>query len=342
MSLPTETPADVGDTRRLPVDLAICLGLAVGCWHVVTSVPSSSTLRPLAAVALLLFVPGYSISAVLFPTVSIPSSEERRGEGRLRGISIAERFALAVGLSITVLPVVVVALGLVSVPLTAASIGTTVTSLTVVAVLLGTWRRLRQPAADRFAIRPRRWLGHLTDTPADRRTAMSTVVLVAAIGLAGGVFAYAIVSPTTGSSYSEVALYGETEDGDRAIGAVPEAVEPETEIPVSIEVTNREGTSKRYTVVVQQRPVTDGTVGESVEVTRMHYDLDSGERDRTPASVTPIVGLDETVRVVALVYESDEADVPADPTIQNADDYVYFHTHVTDDPDDDDTIVVDG
>jgi len=338
----TETPGSgVSLARRYPIDLLACTAVVICCWYVVTTVPAGHRLRMIVSLPLLTVLPGYALGAVLFPTTARPVGETTAGHGQSRGITTAERFGLALGLSIVVVALTVLALGIRQGPITTVPTTTAIATITGLCALVGMWRRFRVPVSDRFALRPHYWVGQLLDGRDDTHATASALVLVVAIALAGGALTYAIVTPVAGGTYTEIALYGEDENGSTEIGAVPEAVEPESSIPITIELSNEHRQAHDYTVVVQEQIVTSGAPTNQSEITRLQYDVGAGERERQATTLVPSVGLDETVRVVALLYETDDGTVPATPTMDNADDYVYFHTHVTDDPDGDDTIVVD-
>lgn len=319
----------------------LCIGLVGCCWVVATSVPVGGRIRMLGALPLLTVLPGYALGAVLFPGTAKPVGETGTSHGRSRGLATAERIALSLGLSIVVVVLTILVLGTRPGPVESDPTTTAIATVTGGTALIGVWRRMRIPVAQRFALRPHRWIGQLVDDGKRVHATASVLVLVAAIVLAGGALTYAIVTPAAGGTYTEIALYGEDDNGSTEIGAVPEAVEPDSSIPITIELSNEHHRGQEYTVVVQEQTVTSGEPTSRTEVTRLQYNIDPGERQRRATTAVPSVGLDETVRVVALLYETNDGTVPTTPTMDNADDYVYFHTHVTDDPDGDDTIVVD-
>ncbi|WP_049906987.1 DUF1616 domain-containing protein [Halovivax asiaticus] len=341
MSSHTETPGSgVSLGRRYPIDLLACTGLVICCWYAVTTLPAGSRLRMIVSLPLLTVLPGYALGAVLFPAAARQVGETGTGRGRSRGITTAERLGLALGLSIVVVAITILGLGIRPGPITTVPTTTAIATITAVSAIVGMWRRFRVPVSKRFTLRPDYWTGQLLDSGDSRYVTASVLVLVAAVALAGGALTYAIVTPVAGGSYTEIALYGEDENGSAEIGAVPEAVEPDSSIPITIELSNEHRQAQEYTVVVQEQTVTTGEPTNRTEVSRLQYDVGAGERERRTTTLVPGVGLDETVRVVALLYETDDGTVPTTPSMENADDYVYFHTHVTDDPDGDDTIVV--
>lgn len=341
MSSQTETASGIGVVRRYPLDLAACTGLAAICWYAVRSLPAGSRLRIAFALPLLCLLPGFAVVATLFPGAA---NRTRSGGGRgtrAGGITILERFALSFALSLATLPMIVLVLGVTSAGLEADLAATAVAAVAIGGAQVGVWRRWQLPVAERFVARPGRWLAGLTPDSTDARATVSVVVLLATICLAGGLLGFALATPTSGAEYSQLALYGEDENGSQTIGAVPNGIEPEGEIPLAIEVTNEHREHRNYTVVIQEQNVTDGTVTERRTLERIEYELDAGGSARGEATISPEAELGETVRIVALMYDTDRGAVPANPTTDNADDYVYFHTTVTEDPDDDGSIVVD-
>lgn len=341
MSSQTETASGIGVVRRYPLDLAVCTGLAAICWYAVRSLPAGSRLRIAFALPLLCLLPGFAVVATLFPG-SADRGRTQGGRGaRAGGITILERFALSFALSLATLPVIVLVLGITSAGLAANPATTAVAVVAIVGSQVGVWRRWQVPEAERFVARPGRWLAGLTPDSTDTRATASVVFLLVSVCLAGGILGFALATPTSGAEYSQLALYGEDENGTQTIGAVPDAIEPEGEIPLAIEVTNEHREHRNYTVVIQEQNVTDGTVSDRRTLERIEYELDAGASVREETTISPGAELGETVRIVALMYDTDRGAVPERPTRDNADDYVYFHTTITEDPDDDGSIVVD-
>lgn len=342
MSSRTETASGIGIVRRYPLDLAGCTGLAAVCWYVVQSLPAGSRLRIAFALPLLCFLPGFAVGATLFPGSAERIRSEQGRPSRVGGISILERFALAFALSLVVLPGIVLCLGATSLELAPATATTAIAGFTVASAQVAAWRRWQLPTTERFVARPGRWLAGLTADSDDARATVSVVVLLATICLAGGLLGFAIATPTAGAEYSELALYGEDENGTQTVGAVPSGIEPGGEIPLAVEITNEHREHRNYTVVLQEQNVTDGTVTDRRTVEHIEYELGAGGSARGESTVIPDAALGETVRIVALMYDTDRGAVPESPTMDSADDYVYFHTTITEDPDDDGTIVVDN
>ncbi|CAD7776854.1 hypothetical protein FHEFKHOI_02017 [Candidatus Methanoperedenaceae archaeon GB50] len=83
--------------KRLPEDLALVILFTLSCIPFVLIPPLNETpIRMLLGLPLVLFLPGYSLIAVLFP---------RRDD-----LSVIERIALSFGLSIAVVPLLGLAL----------------------------------------------------------------------------------------------------------------------------------------------------------------------------------------------------------------------------------------
>ncbi|WP_254862671.1 DUF1616 domain-containing protein [Halovivax gelatinilyticus] len=340
MSSETTHRSWLGVVRSYPGDLLACTAITVGCWYAVTSLPPGSRLRIAATVPLLLALPGYAVVSILFPGAAQRRPTQRETPRQARGIDLAERLGLSFGISIALLPVVSTLIVLVGFDLSATSATTAIGGLTVVAAQAGAWRRSRVPIADRFVLSPVDQFRRLTGEDARYATATAGV-LVGAVVLSVGVLLFAIASPPAAASYTEIALYGEDSDGEYEIGAIPAAIEPNGSVSVGVEVTNNHDETRPYTAVIQQQTVDDGEVIDRTESTRLEYQVDPSSSSIEDATIAPQAPLDEPVRIVVLLYETDDGVVPDEPTLDNADQSLYFWITLTEDPDDDGTIVVD-
>lgn len=344
MSSPTETGRRFEIVRRYPADLAAVSLTALVCYYAVTTLSPGSTLRVGAAIPLLFFLPGFALVSIFFPATERSAPPGTGGPDRPRGVDSVERLGLSFAVSIAILPVIAIIFGItagvVDVGLERTPAAAALAGLTVVAAQLGVVRRLRLPPEERFVARPFAWIDRLGYDGRANVASLSTVLLIAAVCVAAGALVFALASPLAGAEYTQLALYGEDEDGEYVAGELPEAVEPDAEIPMALEVANNEGEERNYTVVIQQQRVDDGTVQDRTELDRIEYRLDDGEIEREELTIQPTAEDNETVRIVALLYDADAGDVPATPGMDDADHDVYFWTHVTEDPDDDGDIVV--
>jgi len=314
-----------GFVRRYPFDLAAVSMSAVAVYLLVVRFGAESELRLFATVPLVLFLPGYALVSVLFPTAkrSANNAAATTAEARPRGIDTTERMGLAFVLSLAIIPVIVLVLPVTNWGLAAQPIAAALALVTVVLAQIGVVRRVRTPEAERFTVSPLARLGRI------RRTGitMSSVVLVLAIGAAVGALLIGALFPVAAGGYTELGLYSENEDGELVAGELPSEVSPGTSIPVTIEIENHERHQQDYTVVVQQQTLEDDDVVERSELQRLNTTVADGGSERSERSVTPTVGANETVRISVLLYHEEP---PATPTNENAAEETHFWVNVTD------------
>ena len=335
MSSETETRRRAQRVRSYPVDLAIVSVAAVVGYYLVTAAPSESFVRFVAGMFLLFVLPGFAMVSILFPASKRPARPERGDSTRAAGIDSVERLGLSLGLSLVIVPVVVMALAVTEYGLTTGSTTAALAGVTVVAAQLGAIRRLRLPSDERFSVAPSVVLRRLGVGESGASATVSSVILLVAIAFAGGALLFSMASPISGAEYTELGIYTE-EDGELVAGEFPAEIGAGDEIPASIVVENNEGETTNYTVVVQQQRLEDGAVVDRTELDRTSYEVADGERTVDNRSITPVPDGNETVRIAIMLYETDETDVPAQPTRATADEDVYFWTTVLDAPDIDD------
>lgn len=325
MSLREATTTRLESVFRYPADLAVTSGVALLAYYLVTTLETGSGLRVLAALPLVLFLPGYALVSVLFPTRGRVVAAD---EGARRGVDVAERVGLALAVSIALVPVVVIALSL-SVGLTPETTAGAFAGLAVSLAQVGVVRRLRVPHTDRFSLSSIRIFDRTGET--GTLATASTLVLVVAIVVAGTAFAFAFVSPSAAGGFTQLGLYTE-DDGELVAGGFPDDVEPGESIPVVVDVENQEGEDRTYTAVVQQQILEDDEVVERTTLEAFTLEVEDGESVATEREITPTVEA-EDVRVVVLLYEDD---VPSEPTRETADEDAFFWVDVDEDTEEDD------
>ncbi|MDF9746001.1 DUF1616 domain-containing protein [Natrinema salsiterrestre] len=327
MSHRRNTWMGLGLVRRYPIDLAAVSIGAVLAYLIVTSVGRESGLRLFVTFPLTLFLPGYALVSALFPASARDPAETptTTAEGRPRGIDVTERVGLGFVLSLAIVPLVVILLPVAGVGLTATSIVTVLSVGTVVVAQVGVVRRLRTPDGVRFSVSPGVALGRLVGDD-DALATASTVFLVLAIGGAISALFVAVLFPVSAGGFSELALYGENEDGEVVAGELPSEIEAGESIPLTIEIENQEGTDREYTVVVQEQFLEDGTVVERTELRRIDATVSDGATGTGERSVTPTAEPGDTVRISVLLYDGAP---PTSPTNENAVEETHFWVTVT-------------
>lgn len=331
MSIRTYTTRPFVALRQYPFDLAVVSLAAIGAYAIVVTASSGSPLRLAVTLPLALFLPGYALTAVLFPGTE--SGREVASSSRWRGIDVVERLAISFALSLAIVPLAVLVLPATGLGLGPDPLAATLGAVTVVAAQLGVVRRLRLPRADRFVVSPVAALERRRE--AGQTVTLSTVVLGGAIVLAVGALLFGLLAPTSAGGYSELGLYTDDENGDLVAGDLPDELAPGETAAVTVSLENQEGAHTEYTVVVQQQVLADGEVTDRTELDRLEASVPDGETvtAETAVAPTPDVELDEPVRIAFLLYDGEP---PADPTADDAVVDTYFWTTVTEDALEDD------
>ncbi|WP_336003528.1 DUF1616 domain-containing protein [Halorientalis halophila] len=304
--------------------------------------PEAIAIRTLLGIPLVLFLPGYSLLAALFPRrgtagavdgiVSVSDADRSSLVWRqVRSvqssrIDLPTRLALSFGLSLTLVPILVVAMSVVGIGTSLVSILTVLTLVSLGGVALGARRRRRVPASERFSPRLQ---GLVPWSPSGRFHAQTTVEvalnvgLVVAVLLATTALGLGLTVPNTDSRYTEVSLLTGNESAER-LGDYPRNLTVGETSELVLAVKNHEQRTQNYSVVVQlQRVSTDGNttdVHERQTVTRFGERVESGSEWRAPHEFTPQLA-GEDLRLTYLVYRGEP---PEGPTTDSA----YRHLHV--------------
>lgn len=317
--------------RRVPVDLTLAAGYLILADLILTAFPPSSTaLRAAISAPLLTFLPGYALVSALYPARAGRDAEFRSvatNGGSINGrVDLVERVALAFGISLAVVPLIVFAITLAGFEITALSVLGGLTLFAAVGIAVAAVRRFRLSPDRRFNLPLRRWSGALhqgvfgndSTGAAVVNVALALSVLVAFAALGG-----AIVTPADGQSSSSMTLLTENESGDLVTEGYPSEFTAGEERDMTVRVTNDEGERTTYTVVVvvQRVDVDDGeaTVLEQQEVTRFQNTVEPGERWTERHAVAPEM-LGDDLRLQYQLYRG----TPEDTSSANA----YRTTHV--------------
>ena len=184
------------DSKK-PTDLIIMALVTVLCIiFVLTPGLNRTFIRTILGLLLILFVPGYSLIAALFP---------RKDD--LDGI---ERAALSFGLSVAVTPLIGLALNYTSWGIRLTPILISLSAFTIIMVLLAFLRRMRLPSDERFSVP----FGSFTreikkDFKGESRTSkILSVVLIITIVLAIATTAYIVIKPKQGEKFTEFYILG--------------------------------------------------------------------------------------------------------------------------------------
>jgi len=291
------------------LDVGIVLGaLAVAVILRFSPLSVSGVVQTWIVLPLLLVLPGYAFTTAVFPG------------NKSDGIDNLERAVLSFGLSMVWLPILLL---LAPTPdgLTGPLVMTTTSIGTVVFLAIGTVRRLRLPAHERYAptfSSPQSRLFPVAESPGGLDAMLSIVLVVSALLAVGGL-GYAVAVPETDTPYTSVSLL--TENGSESVaGDYPSQLSPGESAQLTLAVDNREHATANYTVLVTFDQVNEaGTVVERTRVRRFEETVPAGQEWTKTHTVRPPPG--DRTRLTYLVYRGEP---PATPTIESAYRSVYL------------------
>lgn len=252
----------VRSIRRIPLDIAIVVfGVILTNITVLLPFVGDTPLRIVFGLVFVLFLPGYTFVAALFPERPTSSSVNMTDTGETyedhtcpdRGIGNAERGILSFSISIALNFFIGIVLnftpwGLRLVPILA---GISVTTVLLAAV--ATVRRWSVPSKRRFRVQYKRWLRNTQSAlvhPSARSDAVLNVVLIISVIVATGMFMYAAMAPLNTGEFSEFYLLGEDETGDpEMIDSPINSTDARENVIIGIE--NHEHQTLDYTVVIE-------------------------------------------------------------------------------------------
>lgn len=328
MNRPTRSVNRTTNGHWFPTDLVV-VGAFVAATYATLSLQAGAFLRVVAGFAMVCFLPGYVTTAVLFPW-RYHESPSRRINGHVR-ISLRERGVLSVGLSIAVVPALVLVGARFANELSTEIVFGLVSGYVVLGGFVAAFRRLHLPASERLVVPFGAWLSELRNavTAGSGSNRVLTAALIASVVLAGGTFAFAVATPVDGQTYTDFHLL--THDGDEYVTAeYPEnLVEGEpTELTWGIE--SHEATETDYTVVVTLERVTETddelVRTEVAELDRTSTTVEPGERERHDHEIAPPFA-GEDLRIGYYLYRGDAAESPSE-----ADAYRHLHIWVDVEP----------
>jgi len=324
--------------RTIPDDLAVVLAL-VALTDVFVLVPAVGVqpIRIALSLVSVLVLPGYALVAALFPegdsTETESTGANRPGRrvitGRLlsgRSIDGLERALLSVGTSIAVVPLIGLVLDTTPLGLRLVPITLSVSTFTVVAAIVGVRRRWALPEAERFDLSFRWWLERVRAAfvPETRLDSVLDTVLVASLLILAVSVGYTLAVPSEGERFTEFYLLTEDDSGELVADGYPTTVAPSETEPLVVGVSNNEGESTNYTIVVElQRIEPTGNTTAVVEQRQLHrfeMGIEPNETKLRRHTVTPpLTG--QRLRLMYLLYRGP---APQNPTIESA----YRETHL--------------
>ncbi|MFC7019224.1 MULTISPECIES: DUF1616 domain-containing protein [Haloarcula] len=252
--------------RRVPVDIAVVIVLIALTALVVTlSHPATNLLRIALGVSVLLFVPGYTLIAAIFPESELRSSDTPR-EGTVE-VSPLERLVLSIATSLALILFTGLLLNFSpwGIRLHPVVIGLTV--LTLLLSCIATFRRFRLPEEERFQVGYTQltsieWIENRG--PDSTFDSVLNVIVVLSVLTAGVTAQYALTNPNQGDRFTEFYLLSEDADGDLVADDYPTEFRRGQSRSLVIGVENQEYETVDYSVVVELQHVE--TTGPEPEV----------------------------------------------------------------------------
>ncbi|MCK9441063.1 MAG: DUF1616 domain-containing protein [Methanothrix sp.] len=227
---------DIDKMMKIPSDLLIAVIVALATLLFTLTPLSILPVRIPLGLVMVLFVPGYTLIAALFPK-----------KADLEGI---ERTALAFGLSIAVVPLIGLALNYTPWGIRLTPVVVSLAIFTIAMAVAAYWRRMNLPAPERFSIQFRETINSWkTEILADEKSRLDkalTVILIVTIFLSIAALVYVIVTPKQGEKFTEFYILGP----DGKAYDYPTSVLAGNESTVIVGVVNHEYSIVNYTMSI--------------------------------------------------------------------------------------------
>ncbi|WP_436926262.1 DUF1616 domain-containing protein [Halosimplex amylolyticum] len=326
--------------RRWPleavIDLVAVAALVVVAAVLVVAVGTGALLTTIFGFALVTFAPGYAFVAAVFPEAGGRAGAGGSGGAvnwrlggaggferglsaglRTRGIDGIERFALSVGLSVALVPLIGIGMDAMGLAIRPVPVVQVVSAITLGLLAVATVRRMRLPDGDRFRVPYPDWStvgrGGLFETRFDGAL---TVLFAASLLFAAGSVGFAVATPPPGDT--DFSLLAENESGALVAEDYPTEFERGQSTSLAVSIANREHEATSYSVVVllQRVRVTDGAteIREVDELERRTHHVGRNETEIAAYDVAPTLTGDQ-LRLSFLLYRGG---APDDPTTENA------------------------
>jgi len=243
----------------------------------------SNTVRIVLALPFLLFFPGYTLMAALFP--------------RRAGIDAIERIALSFGMSIAVVPLIGLILNYTPLGIRLEPVLYSVSSFIFTASLIAWLRRRRLPEQERFGIEFQLMAPGWGEGPWNKVLSITLVVVILGVF---GTLGYVIAAPKVAESFTEFYILGL--DG-KATG-YPTEIRVGQQGEVIVGIVNHENEVVSYRVEVRIDGVKNNEVGPVV--------LADEEKWEEILSFTPDKA-DDNEKVEFMLYKNEEASPYLEP-----------------------------
>jgi uncharacterized membrane protein len=221
--------------QKISADLIlVVVWLAASIAAIYIPILNETPVRYVLTIPVVLFIPGYSLIAALFP--------------RKDDISLIERIALSIGLSVVIIPFIGLGLHFAPGGIQLEPILVSLTLFTLIMVLITFFRRSFLPPEERFrmpfsgiwdAVRK-----GLFPPDTDRVSRLLSGILILVIIVAISTTIYVIIFPKESEHFSEFYLLGE----NRTAAEYPDQIISGLQYPMFIGVGNHEYRNMNYTI----------------------------------------------------------------------------------------------
>ena len=265
----TKAVAEMLKPKEFPKDLAVVfVWLILAILTIYIPGVNESFIRVVFTIPVILFIPGYVLIAALFPkkyekkessdtaadscskASSDTSDAAASSQKKRSGISGIERFALSVGLSIAIVPLIGLALNYTSFGIRLDPILISLTAFTVIMIIVTLFRRAALPKEERFSVPFGKIVPAVKEElfPKDGKQkkldkALSIILIVAIIA-AVVTAVFVIAYPKDGEKFTEFYVLGK----DKMADNYPDTFAAGSEQFVWVGIGNHEYSDVTYTV----------------------------------------------------------------------------------------------
>ncbi|MBO4247098.1 DUF1616 domain-containing protein [Halomicrobium sp. IBSBa] len=311
--------------RTVPADIAVTFALVVlANLTVLVPVLSGTTPQILAGLLFVLFVPGYTFVAAMFPAAGTSPSGDDVTAAEIfpfsRGIDTLERLVLSGGMSVTIASLVGLFLST-TVGFSPAPVVTVLSLVSLLGAVLAVYRRRQMPPAERFGTDLHRqfedWHDSVIERPVSRETVLNVVLAVSVVAATLSV-GYVLAVPNNGEQSTELYLLAGGPNSDFVSEETVNGLSNGSTEELTLAVGNDEREHRQYTVLVRFQEIHLGdnetTVLSDRTLDEFRATVGAGETWTRTHTVSQLPG-EGQYRLVYLLYVGDP---PADPTVENA------------------------
>lgn len=277
--------------RQPPLDLLVVAGLVI-LTDIFVRVPalSGSFLRTIFGLLLVLFLPGYALTAALLPA-----------KKNLEGI---ERALLSLGLSIAIAPLMGFVMNYTSLGIREIPVLTGLSAFTILTCGVAYYRRVQLPETEAFGITVKNSISvlkseFLEETGSGADKALAALLAISVLASLGSL-AYVIGNPRGEESFTEFYILGP----DKVVENYPTEYTPGSSGTVVVGITNHEHRTVDYTMEIRLE-----NHSLPLPEDQKYISLDQNESWEEPVTITPSVE-GKNMKLEFLLFNETEKDVP--------------------------------